>query len=166
MRWDIHIIPYHYYNFIKIFKVKLLRSISISVPRVSSLRKLSSKVVALGFFPEWNPNPTTWVEWSEQLLRLDVPSSVSVSSVKWWWEYNLLRLLLQDNLCKAPGVKQMINRAGALNFRLGNELEVVVRWEIQAEMRMLYWGVQPMVHRPDAAEDGYECGPTQNCKFT
>ena len=27
-------------------------------------------------------------------------------------------------------------------------------------------GVQPMAHRPHAAQDGFECGPTQNHKFT
>ena len=27
-------------------------------------------------------------------------------------------------------------------------------------------GVQPAAHGPHAAQDGYECGPTQNHKFT
>ena len=27
-------------------------------------------------------------------------------------------------------------------------------------------GVQPVAHGPHAAQDGYECGPTQNHKFT
>ena len=27
-------------------------------------------------------------------------------------------------------------------------------------------GVQPLAHGPRAAQDGYECGPTQNCKLT
>ena len=26
--------------------------------------------------------------------------------------------------------------------------------------------VQPAAHGPHAAQDGYECGPTRNCKFT
>ena len=26
--------------------------------------------------------------------------------------------------------------------------------------------VQPAARRPHAAQDGYECGPIQNCKFT
>ena len=29
-----------------------------------------------------------------------------------------------------------------------------------------YQGVQPMAFGPHAAQDGYECGPTQNRKFT
>lgn len=27
-------------------------------------------------------------------------------------------------------------------------------------------GVQPAADSPHTAQDGYECGPTQNCKFT
>ena len=27
-------------------------------------------------------------------------------------------------------------------------------------------GVQPVAHGPHVAQGGYECGPTQKCKFT
>lgn len=54
----------------------------------------------------------------------------------WCYGDNLPRLLLQDNLCTAASMKQMLNTAGVLNLRLGDELEVDLRLEIQPEMKI------------------------------
>lgn len=72
MDWCGPIIPHYGYSFIKIFKVKLLRSISISTPRVSNLKKLT-------FFQKSNPSPTTYARvilGSYQMQRVSAFSSL------------------------------------------------------------------------------------------
>ena len=63
-----------------------------------------------------------------------------------------------------PSVGEFAETSGKLTMREGQSAAIVV---IQVLMSLVSdGGVQPLASGPHEAQDGYQCSPTQNCKFT
>ena len=106
-----------------------------------------------------NTLPSPGVEFPKAGPFHEAVQALLFNQLQDFWLNLLLELPVKINTYSVTGLENRGRRVGGMQLLFSLFMNIPIPPKV-------HFGIQPMAHGLHAAQDGYECGPTQKCKFT